>query len=938
MHNTARGGVFSRTVTGAALAAAVFLGAHGQASAQGTPHLVSLDSGGAQAAGASGNPSISADGRYVAFESTAANLVPGDTNNSSDIFVKDRWTGAITRVSVKSDGSEATGDSITPRLTPDARYVVFASRALLGEAGAPGSGNGDIFLHDRTTGATTLVSLSSTGTPASGGSDSPSISADARYLTFRSTAPNLADGANIFGTHIFLRDRTAGTTIWLDRQPDGRIGIPTPGPPTISSDGSTVGFTWYGPYYPLPPGVTDAPCQDHPVGFCARVFIFDRPHATLSRLPLDSGLFSVYYDVQVGAVALSADGRMVASDVITRQTVQPSLLGPPPINESVIVQDRVSGRVASFRSTGVTPDHFGSVALDATGRMLATCLRSNAAGSLYLVSLEDLVSSRASRNESAFTPAHDCAGVALSGNGNVFAFGSSDTQLVTGDTNGQADVFALDLDTDHDGIPDDWETLYGLNPADPTDAALDADGDGKSNLEEYHASTHPRGAFTRYLAEGTNNSFFSTAIALYNPNSAPAHVLMRYLGDSGTIKTTDTMVPAKQQLRIFPAAPDPSFSTVVESDQFVAVERSMRWGLSSSGFYGSHAETAVAQPSVTWFFAEGATHGSFDLFYLLQNPNDAPATVTITYLLPAGQAPIVRDYIVAAHSRRTIYVDQEPGLGATDVSATMMSDVPILAERSMYFSTPDQPFAGGTGGAGLPQPSTQWFVAEGATGTFFDTFILIGNPSAQDADVTVTYLLEGGTSFDKHYLVAKQSRLTISVKGEDPRLASTSVSSAVKSTNDVPIVVERAMWWPSPTWYEGHLTAGTTGTAPAWVVADAPFGPFEDTHTYLLVANPSDTPAHVTFALTGIMSFNNTAATAPLTCNAPVDIAPHSRYTADVTVLCGFDGVLSYFLGSVGGVVSSDGPGIVVERSTYRSTTTQFWAAGESTALTRLPQ
>jgi hypothetical protein len=297
----------------------------------------------------------------------------------------------------------------------------------------------------------------------------------------------------------------------------------------------------------------------------------------------------------------------------------------------------------------------------------------------------------------------------------------------------------------------------------------------------------------------------------------------------------------------------------------------------------------------------------------------------------------VRDYALGAHSRRTIYVDTEPGLAATDVSAKIVADVPILAERSMYFSTPDQPFAGGTGGAGLPQPATHWFVAEGATGSFFDLYILIGNPSAQDANVTVTYLLADGTTIDKPYVVAKESRLTISVKDQDAHLAAATLSSVVTSTNAVPIIVERAMWWPSPNWYEGHLTAATTDTAAAWATADVQISRSQpyDTNTYLLVANPGDSAAHVTFDLHGTgAAFGGQTPT--VSCTATVDVAAHSRYTADVKAMC-----LSLLDTNTdvifGGVVSSDGPGIVVERSTYYSTDTQFWGAGSSTALTKLP-
>jgi hypothetical protein len=211
---------------------------------------------------------------------------------------------------------------------------------------------------------------------------------------------------------------------------------------------------------------------------------------------------------------------------------------------------------------------------------------------------------------------------------------------------------------------------------------------------------------------------------------------------------------------------------------------------------------------------------------------------------------------------------------------------------------------------------------------------LIGNPSTQAANVTISYLLPNGTTFDKVYQVAAQSRLTISVDGEDPRLAGTSVSAAVNS--DVPIVVERSMWWPSPNWYEGSLTAATTETGTKWALAGGyslapiPSIPAADAKTYLLVANPSATDAHVTFELQ-----NYNVATCPA---VTVMVPAHGRYTAEVRDICP-----PTMEGAFSGTITSDGPGIVVERSTYWSTNGptpdtfgQFWAAGASTLLTKI--
>jgi len=122
----------------------------------------------------------------------------------------------------------------------------------------------------------------------------------------------------------------------------------------------------------------------------------------------------------------------------------------------------------------------------------------------------------------------------------------------------------------------------------------------------------------------------------------------------------------------------------------------------------------------------------------------------------------------------------------------------------------------------------------------------------------------------------------------------------------------------------------------SWVLAEGYVGNQDDTDTYLLVANPSDTAAHVTFDLVG--NQYEPGVRTVVTCNKVVAVAPHSRYTAGLKALCQPDlGAPHQITIFYGGVVSSDGPGIVVERSTYTSTFNQFWAAGSSTALTKLP-
>jgi Tol biopolymer transport system component len=202
---------------------------------------VSVASGGAQANGPSFDPSISADGRYVAFASLATNLVSGDTNNEQDIFVHDRQTGQTTRVSVATGGGQANGNSSNPSISADGRYIAFDSNASNLVSGDTNN-TGDIFVHDRQTGATTRVSIGPGGTQANRGSLAPSISADGRYVAFHSSATNLVSGVTNGTTHIFVHDRQTGATTRVSVASDGTEGNSLSIRPSISADGRYVAF------------------------------------------------------------------------------------------------------------------------------------------------------------------------------------------------------------------------------------------------------------------------------------------------------------------------------------------------------------------------------------------------------------------------------------------------------------------------------------------------------------------------------------------------------------------------------------------------------------------------------------------------------------------------------------------------------------------------
>ena len=205
-----------------------------------TLQRVSVDSGGAQGNGPSGEPAISTDGRFIAFSSQASNLVDQDTNGSRDIFVHDRDTGITRRVSVAADGTQGNGSSGQPAISANGRFVAFFSMAT---NLVPGDTNltGDVFLHELETGLTRRVSVASGGVQGNGFSSTPSISGDGRFIAFESSASNLVAGDNNNNTDVFVHDRIEGSTQGAWANPPTLENLPG-GAPEISADGLVVAF------------------------------------------------------------------------------------------------------------------------------------------------------------------------------------------------------------------------------------------------------------------------------------------------------------------------------------------------------------------------------------------------------------------------------------------------------------------------------------------------------------------------------------------------------------------------------------------------------------------------------------------------------------------------------------------------------------------------
>jgi len=429
--NSAPGGGTSNTLTFTINPAVCTVGVIGRAN---------ITSAGGEGNGFGIQPSINTNGRFIAFASAATNLVAGDTNGMTDIFVRDTCEGAggctpsTVRVSVDSSGNQADGNSFDNELSSTGRFIVFRSMAT---NLVPGDTNGtqDIFVHDRDADgngtfdeaggiATVRVSVASDGTqanPVGLGSLSPSMSADGRFVTFRSFADNLVAGDTNGVQDIFVHDRDA------------------------DADG-----------------------------------IFDEPGSILTfRVSVDSG--GTEANGASGNPVMSADGRFVAfessatnlvsgdtngvSDVFVRDTCFGGPMGCTPSTFRVsLANDGSEANGTSFTGSG---PHTGGISAD--GRFVAfesaaTNLVAGDTNGLFDIFVRDTCLGAMACTPSTVrvnvasdgTEANNVGDtISITANGRLVAFESQATNLVSGDTNGFRDIFVRDRDTDNDGILDE---------------------------------------------------------------------------------------------------------------------------------------------------------------------------------------------------------------------------------------------------------------------------------------------------------------------------------------------------------------------------------------------------------------------------------------------------------------------------------------------------
>ncbi len=348
----------------------------------GTIDRVSVDSTGLEGNDVSNYPAISADGRFVSFSSKAANLISGDTNGWFDVFVHDRESGETSRVSVASNSAQGNGNSFPSTISADGQFIAFSSRA---NNLVPKDKNGtfDLFVHNRKTGETMRVSVDSFGVEANDFSYAPTISADGRFVAFSSKASNLVSGDTNDTFDVFVHDMETGETSRVSVGSFNKNANGQSDWPAISADGKYVAFT---------SKASNLIAGDQNGTF--DVFVHNRETGETSRVSIDSLGDEANQNGDSVASALSADGRFVAF------TSGASNLTPSDTNGTfdVFVHDRETGA-----TTRVSVDDFG-----------------------------------AEGNNSSYISA-------LSADGRVVAFNSKASNMVYGDTNGTSDIFVQEL-------------------------------------------------------------------------------------------------------------------------------------------------------------------------------------------------------------------------------------------------------------------------------------------------------------------------------------------------------------------------------------------------------------------------------------------------------------------------------------------------------------
>ena len=358
-------------------------------------------------------------------------------------------------------------------------------------------------------------------------------------------------------------------------------------------------------------------------------------------------------------------------------------------------------------------------------------------------------------------------------------------------------------------------------------------------------------AYTFYFAEGYTGGGFQEYLCLGNPGEAPLEVKVSYLFSGEPSSERTYAIPAKSRLTAnvnTEVGEGKEVSVKCEAPSTFVAERPMYFNYTGGGasWTGGHDVIGTNSTAGDWYFAEGYTGAGFDEWICVLNPGEAEAALTFYFQTQEEGEKVVEGRKVPPHSRASFKANALLG-GSYQASLRLSSNMPVVAERSMYFDY------GGTGGwswtgghcvMGVPSLARDYFFAEGTTRAGFEEWLTLQNPGGEKIDVAATYLLGSGDPVSKVYALDPHSRATLYVPAEVG--GDKDVSIHLSSASD--FLAERPMYFSySGTggfgWTGGHCVIGATANSPAWFFAEGYTGPgFEE---WLCIQNPGDIQAAV---------------------------------------------------------------------------------------------